>query len=190
MIYKRIISYLLFISLFFVLFSIAVSAHPGRTDSNGGHSTDSGGYHYHHGYPAHEHTDMDGDGKKDCPYDFHDITDHSNKYSSGNNTVNKKYYEDYCENSNSTIEPEIKHPSFGSMYWSMLLNIATFGLSITSYFCGGMLIFGGLLDLLCSKIFNTSDVSCTVSILITVLNYICWHSLIALILTTISYLTQ
>ena len=45
-------------------------AHPGRTDSSGGHTDhDSGEYHYHHGYPAHDHYDMDGDGIPNCPYD-------------------------------------------------------------------------------------------------------------------------
>lgn len=48
-----------------------VSAHSGRTDSAGGHWDRSNGtYHYHHGYPAHDHYDMDGDGVKDCPYEF------------------------------------------------------------------------------------------------------------------------
>lgn len=40
-----------------------VFAHPGDTDANGGHyDRQNGGYHYHHGYPAHDHKD----GK--CPY--------------------------------------------------------------------------------------------------------------------------
>lgn len=57
----------------------SVSAHPGRTDSNGGHTDHSTGeYHYHHGYSAHDHYDMDGDGVVDCPYSFDDQTDHSN----------------------------------------------------------------------------------------------------------------
>ncbi len=46
-------------------------AHPGRTDSNGGHYvTATGEYHYHHGYPAHDHYDIDGDGVLDCPYTY------------------------------------------------------------------------------------------------------------------------
>ena len=57
-------------------------AHPGRTDSNGGHTDKSTGeYHYHHGYPAHDHWDIDGDGTIDCPYNFDDQTNHN----SGNN---------------------------------------------------------------------------------------------------------
>lgn len=58
-------------------------AHPGRTDANGGHTDHSTGeYHYHHGYPAHQHYDIDGDGKPDCPYDFKDNTRSSSSSSS------------------------------------------------------------------------------------------------------------
>lgn len=61
--------------LIVLLLIFSVSAHPGKTDSNGGHRDSSTGeYHYHHGYPAHQHTDLDGDGKKDCPYHFDDQT--------------------------------------------------------------------------------------------------------------------
>lgn len=38
-------------------------AHSGRTDSQGGHHDRSNGsYHYHHGYPAHDHPNGE------CPY--------------------------------------------------------------------------------------------------------------------------
>lgn len=52
-------------SIFFVLFllfalSISVSAHPGRTDSNGGHyNRDTGEYHYHNGEYAGQTQDND-----------------------------------------------------------------------------------------------------------------------------------
>lgn len=60
------------------LIALTAYAHPGRTDSRGGHKNHSTGeYHYHHGYSAHDHYDMDGDGDKDCPYDFRDKTDRS-----------------------------------------------------------------------------------------------------------------
>ena len=63
----------------FSLLVVTVFAHPGRTDSKGGHTNHSTGeYHYHHGYSAHDHYDMDGDGTVDCPYDFDDQTNHSN----------------------------------------------------------------------------------------------------------------
>lgn len=73
------------ILVFFIvcLLPIPVSAHRGRTDSNGGHyDRSTGEYHYHHGYPEHQHYDMDGDGDLDCPYDFNDRTD-SNSGSAG-----------------------------------------------------------------------------------------------------------
>ena len=57
---------------------VAAYAHPGKTDSQGGHTNQSTGeYHYHHGQPEHQHYDMDGDGLPDCPYDFQDKTVHS-----------------------------------------------------------------------------------------------------------------
>ena len=56
-------SILLFL-LLFALFSSSVYAHPGRTDSDGGHyDRSTGEYHYHHGYSAHQHDDGV------CPYD-------------------------------------------------------------------------------------------------------------------------
>ena len=52
---------------------IAASAHSGGTDAKGGHRNHSTGvYHYHHGYSAHDHYDMDGDGKDDCPYTYNE----------------------------------------------------------------------------------------------------------------------
>ena len=61
-----------------LLFNVVAFAHAGKTDSNGGHTDHSSGdYHYHHGYSAHDHYDMDGDGIKDCPYNFDDKTNHN-----------------------------------------------------------------------------------------------------------------
>jgi hypothetical protein len=65
----------------FLNISVVAFAHPGRTDSNGGHyNHDTGEYHYHHGYPEHHHYDMDGDGDRDCPYLFDDKTDDQSEY--------------------------------------------------------------------------------------------------------------
>ena len=42
----------------------AAGAHSGRTDANGGHwDSSTGEYHYHHGYPAHQHENGV------CPYE-------------------------------------------------------------------------------------------------------------------------
>lgn len=78
---KRLLAFLL---AFLLLLSPTVLAHSGKTDANGGHyDRSTGEYHYHHGYPAHQHYDMDGDGVADCPYDFDDKTDHSSRSDSG-----------------------------------------------------------------------------------------------------------
>ncbi|MBP5618778.1 MAG: YHYH domain-containing protein [Clostridia bacterium] len=74
---KKLLSLFLTLQLLFGL-SVPCFAHPGKTDSNGGHWDHSTGtYHYHHGYPAHDHVDGV------CPYDFDDKTDHSSRSSSG-----------------------------------------------------------------------------------------------------------
>lgn len=58
------------VALLLLLYVVPVLAHSGRTDSDGGHTDSSTGeYHWHHGYPAHQHYDVDGDGLLECPYD-------------------------------------------------------------------------------------------------------------------------
>lgn len=75
---KRLFAALVIVTLTFPFLLTLVSAHPGRTSSDGGHTdSDTGDYHYHHGYEAHAHFDMDGNGTIDCPFDFDDQTDHS-----------------------------------------------------------------------------------------------------------------
>lgn len=67
------------------------AAHSGRTDSNGGHTDSSTGeYHYHHGYPAHQHEDLDGDGQLECPYEFVDRTGENSGGSSGGSSGSGK----------------------------------------------------------------------------------------------------
>lgn len=65
-----------------LVLSLALSsfafAHPGGTNGDGGHMDRSTGkYHYHHGYPAHDHENGV------CPYDFKDKTGDSSGQSSG-----------------------------------------------------------------------------------------------------------
>lgn len=60
----KIVLMLAFIALIIVALGCAAFAHSGGTDSNGGHTNHTTGeYHYHHGYPAHQHN---ADGS--CPY--------------------------------------------------------------------------------------------------------------------------
>lgn len=51
-------------TIIFVFLNLGLFAHGGRTDSRGGHNDrKNGGYHYHHGRPAHSHYEGH------CPYD-------------------------------------------------------------------------------------------------------------------------
>lgn len=76
---KKLVVVILCLSMLFCM-RVTVYAHPGRTDSSGGHTNNSTGeYHFHHGYSAHDHYDMDGDGIIDCPYNFHDSKEENNK---------------------------------------------------------------------------------------------------------------
>lgn len=90
----------------------SASAHPGRTDANGGHYNHSTGeYHYHHGYPAHQH--IDGV----CLYDYDDRTG----WNSGSSGQEKGlYYLDGTpvERKNETKpkpEPEPKKSQIGGI---------------------------------------------------------------------------
>ena len=61
--YKILIGVLI-ICIALLTLSFIVAAHSGNTDSQGGHyNRSTNEYHYHHGYPAHQHDDGD------CPYD-------------------------------------------------------------------------------------------------------------------------
>ena len=85
---KKFISISALLVVFFSLLCPLVIAHSGRTDGKGGHyDRSTGKYHYHHGYPAHQHTDGI------CPYNYDDKTDHnSGSYfdSGGNSSDNEK----------------------------------------------------------------------------------------------------
>lgn len=71
-----------------MLLFVSASAHAGRTDAAGGHwDRSSGTYHYHHGYPAHQHTNGI------CPYDYNDLTGSNSGSSSSISTVSSVYYE-------------------------------------------------------------------------------------------------
>ena len=55
------------ILLIFALLCALIYPHPGRTDEDGGHyNRSTGEYHYHHGYPEHQHPNSM------CPYEISD----------------------------------------------------------------------------------------------------------------------
>lgn len=76
-----------------VMLMVSVSAHPGRTDSNGGHHNRSTGeYHYHHGYPEHQHTGGE------CPYSFDNQTGKNSGGGGGQTKKESKTTEAVTEN--------------------------------------------------------------------------------------------
>lgn len=130
---KRIAFLICFAVCLFSLIVAPVFAHPGRTDGKGGH-TDSGTgeYHYHHGYSAHDHYDMDGDGIVDCPYDFDDKTNHDSVdcgYTSQTEEVKKETKEEKQE-----VKKETSQPKIGIMDVLELLLLAVTIWLFSSYF--------------------------------------------------------
>ena len=117
----------------------AAYAHPGATDANGGHYDHSTGeYHYHHGYPAHQHTD----GK--CPYDFDDRTGwNSGPSTSGNDSVsrpNRRTAPPGYE-SPKPVEPQTFPRVLTSMSWENPLVYPFFiscGIMVLSILFGGI----------------------------------------------------
>lgn len=90
------------IALLMVLIALSSSAlaHSGRTDSSGGHyDRSTGEYHYHHGYPAHQHTDGI------CPYDFDDRTGENSGSSSGGSSSGAAVVIVPTAAPTSTVEP-------------------------------------------------------------------------------------
>lgn len=79
-------------SILFNLFIISSSAHPGRTDGNGGHYVRTegwgypiGSYHYHHGLDDHDHPNGI------CPYDTTSYTYNTNVENKDNDSNTLKY---------------------------------------------------------------------------------------------------
>lgn len=110
--FKLLVAFALFFSL-----AVTAFAHPGKTDSKGGHTDHSTGeYHYHHGYSAHQHYDQDGDGILDCPYQFIDKTDSSSDSATHSTSPSTESFEDMVakykrEQDKSNSLPTVTEPS-------------------------------------------------------------------------------
>lgn len=166
------------VCLVLIVFSLAVVAfaHPGGTDGNGGHYVgNSGKYHYHHGYPAHQHEDGE------CPYDFDDNT---------NDVITKEYFEPtYATKQETEQETEeetqsniTKESSFFNKIkhiWQKI-NIGLFSLFLSC--CGSIFLLQFLIPLiifLYEKIFRktaskqiTDKLGCSLTPIFTILLWI------------------
>jgi len=81
---------LLLICVFILSFTISVSAHPGRTDSNGGHyNRKTGEYHYHNGSSAGKNSGGDSDS-----YSYSNFVGPTADYNSDSNKSEKPKDED------------------------------------------------------------------------------------------------
>lgn len=97
---KKYILALVTVLLLLTLVPIWAFAHSGGMDSKGGHTDHSTGeYHYHHGYPAHQHP-----GGK-CPYDYDNNTKYNSSSSSKTNSTSSS-----SSSSKDSNEPLIAIP--------------------------------------------------------------------------------
>lgn len=111
-----------------VLTSVSVSAHSGKTDACGGHwNNGTGGYHYHHGYPAHSH--INGE----CPYNFDDRTGWN---SSDEMTSESSPYSDAIAGSENNEEKEAERSSFILLILVCIFLLAPLALLLISLIIG------------------------------------------------------
>lgn len=100
--------FILAYSVIVALLSVIICfAHTGGTDSEGGHYNKSTGeYHYHHGYPAHQHDNGF------CPYDYDDNT--ADTYKSTENDIAKDTTEQESFSAYET-NTKVKKQSFSNI---------------------------------------------------------------------------
>ena len=112
-----------------LLLSLPVLAHSGRTDSKGGHNG-PGGYHYHHGYPAHQH-----EGGQ-CPYDFDDRTGESSGTSSSGSS---------SSSSSSDSSAKLKNDGLPPWAWIIIVILAIPAMYLIPFLFGlGMFVFAAI----------------------------------------------
>ena len=127
-----------------ILFSLLIGcsllivsfAHSGRTDAKGGHyNRSTGEYHYHHGYSAHSHYDIDGDGYEDCPFDFKDNTTRSEKSTTKSEVSTTKSEVSTTKSEVSTTKSEVSTTNKKSSSWLLMI------IEVLSLYFGGKFIF-------------------------------------------------
>ena len=115
----------------FLSLSVVAYAHPGGTDSDGGHTNHSTGEsHSPHGYPEHQHYDIDGDGDLDCPYKTAVITKPQDETTPSSNDI-ADYLDDYEEveptEAPTELQKEAADNSKGSEMPAWLIGVIVLG---------------------------------------------------------------
>lgn len=92
------------------------TAHSGRTDSKGGHYDHStGDYHYHHGYPPHDHYGGE------CPYKTDNKTEINTSKENYNNTTNEKEQSGFVKFFKSVFLGILGGGIFGGIFFSIIM---------------------------------------------------------------------
>lgn len=99
---------LVIIIILCLLLTTVSLSHSGKTDSSGGHyNMSTGEYHYHHGYPAHQH--INGI----CPYDSSGTSNIDNipysNYTTNINTISTQVLKDTIRERDETIDDLQQH---------------------------------------------------------------------------------
>ena len=99
-----------------LIFTLSAAAHSGRTDSKGGHYDHStGDYHYHHGYPPHDHYGGE------CPYKTDNKTEINTSKENYNNTTNEKEQSGFVKFFKSVFLGILGGGIFGAICWSAVM---------------------------------------------------------------------
>lgn len=132
----RSLCFLFFCFLILFCFPINCTAHSGGTDAFGGHyDNNDGGYHYHHGYSAHDHPNGN------CPYNKNDKSENRNNVSSNYNGQKRK-----------TSFWDITKAFFESLFFSLFVSIG-FSLFFVEFFEKHLKIDGCLLHIISFIVF-------------------------------------
>lgn len=103
---KRIFGLLMAVLL--LALTVPAYAHPGKTDANGGHyNRSTGEYHYHHGYPEHQHPGGV------CPYAYDDRTGYNSGTSSSSFSGNGPYVFPQLKDEASSAQDKPAHEAIG-----------------------------------------------------------------------------
>lgn len=98
----------LLMAVLLLALTVPAYAHPGKTDANGGHyNRSTGEYHYHHGYPEHQHPGGV------CPYAYDDRTGENSSTSSGSSSDDELYVFPQLKDETSPAQDKPAHETIG-----------------------------------------------------------------------------